>query len=108
MQPGLQAKIDPLQAGKPAFSNMTTPKTDYSALDQAILARLKEGPLEFNAMGTVAEIRKAADHLEATSGRVSRWGEPKPWWRHIDYRLQALRKKGNLTHHDKQWHFSGN
>lgn len=87
---------------------MNTPKTDYSALDQAILTRLQVGPLDFNMMGTVPEIRYAADHLESTSGLASRWGEPKPWWRHIDYRLQVLRKKGNLIFKEKKWHFSGN
>lgn len=70
-------------------------KTDYTALDAAILARIKQKPANFTELQS-GDVQKAA---EALAPGLTRWS--KPAWRFIDARLQALRKAGKITYSGK-------
>lgn len=67
-------------------------KTDYSALDAAILAHVSQKPANFTELQSGA-VQKAADALVT--------GSYKPAWRFIDSRLQALRKAGKIVYSGK-------
>lgn len=79
-------------------------KHDYTKLDAAILAALKDAPLTFTAMQGNAEVRKEVGLIEAkhNEGLLRRDSAYKPGWRFLDSRLQALRKAGKVGFDTKQ------
>lgn len=78
---------------------MNEKKPDYAALDAAIVARLKDGPKMFTPLYG-GDVRKEADALEASQEKV--FGRfPKPAYRFVDTRVQALRKKEVIVFNSK-------
>lgn len=75
---------------------------DYTNLDAAIVAQIKAGSGSFTAMsGALAE---AAQPFVQDPRNPRAF--PSPTWRVIDRRLQALRKRGEITYSraDGRWH----
>lgn len=70
-------------------------KTDYTALDAAILACLALGPKPFTIL--VDKVRLEAEAVATPD----RFGEVHGW-RVLDRRLQALRKAGKIVPHRTQ------
>lgn len=74
-------------------------KTDYKALDSAILAAITSaGRISFNAINgrCVAEAREAMSDRKAQAFRA------------VDRRLQALRKAGKIEHDGSCWKIAKN
>jgi hypothetical protein len=72
------------------------PRHDYTELDAAIVAALKDGPAKFAQIfdrPTVASSLAPIAELEPST-------EP---WRVVDRRLQALRRFGTVKHTPKGW-----
>lgn len=65
---------------------------DFTALDNAILTRIAEGPCTFVSIGT------RVNHL-AMSLAVKKDES----FRVVDRRLQALRKRGLIQYHRARW-----
>lgn len=65
--------------------------TDFTPLDNIIVARIKDGPATFTQLHHHPPIRLMAESL----AKPDRFGE-KDGWRLLDRRLQALRKKGSI------------
>jgi len=71
-------------------------KTDYTALDAALLARIKQKPANFTEL-QFGDVQKAAEALLDPG---------KPWFfratgGYIGRRLQALRKAGKIVYNTK-------
>lgn len=76
-----------------------TKRTDYSALDAALLSRIKGGIVSFTAIQS-GEVRDIAEELaRAHPNYKTRY--PTPGWRFIDRRLQVLRKAGLIRYQRK-------
>lgn len=67
-----------------------TNKTDYAALDSAILDAICAGRREFSDIAYRGEVDARAKALASA--------ESAPSWRIVDRRLQAMRKAGKLTY----------
>lgn len=69
-------------------------KTDYTALDAALLARIKQKPANFTELQS-GDVQKESIAL-AKAGPSG-----KPSLRYVDARLQVLRKAGKITYSGK-------
>lgn len=74
-------------------------KTDYTELDAALLARIRQKPATFTELQS-REIQAIADAFAADHPSRGTRNE-KPAWRYIDTRLQALRKAGKIVYSGK-------
>lgn len=72
-------------------------KHDYTALDAAILDKIIYGAKTFSLIDT-GEVSEQANIIALLNGRSMHDG-----WRVTDRRLQALRKKGAIVFHNREW-----
>lgn len=79
-------------------------KHDYTALDTAILATLKEAPCtSANMLHRTCPVFFECEKLQEAAGYTA-WRQPiKPAFRFLDARLQALRKAGKITFAGGAW-----
>ena len=68
------------------------PTKDYSALDAAIVQRIRDGASTFSAIDA-REVSEIANDLATPDSRGRRCG-----WRLVDRRLQALREAGRIAY----------
>jgi len=71
----------------------------YDEYDSALKQKIANGCDTLNALTGNTELKKLAEP-HRTPGR---WGIGTPYFRIVDRRLQALRKKGELIYQDKRW-----
>lgn len=84
-------------------------KHDYTAIDSAIKEALKSGPKTFRNIESFPKVKAEASRLERVNNEGLTVYEKKDAWRFIDTRLQALRKKGDISHIDQStgWALKG-
>lgn len=73
---------------------MTT-KTDYSALDDAIIESIKLGKREFHEM-QIGAVQRASSAIAAAENANRAPAQHVETWRITDRRLQAMRKAGRI------------
>lgn len=71
----------------------------YDAYDKRLINAIQNG-------ADTSMVLAANDHLKKLAEphrSCDRWGALTPYYRVVDRRLQALRKKGVLVFHEKRW-----
>lgn len=79
-------------------------KTDYTALDAAILDAIHTGANKFEAMTRSPSVMEYANLIAAEDSKKPSKGFHEPMgWRIVDRRLQALRKAKMIEHAGGRW-----
>jgi hypothetical protein len=74
-------------------------KPDYAEFDAALLNAIDSGQNTLAQLEVNAQVRVQSQRHRTKD----RWGDLTPYFRVIDRRLQALRKRGELRYTGKVW-----